>query len=82
MLHSMGGESAVFDISLPHILVSLVGSGVGYVYLSYGKSQADWGLVSSGLLLMTYSYFVTSLVWLVLVGLAIAAAPFLWRRSD
>jgi hypothetical protein len=68
------------DLSLPNILASLVGSGVGYVYVSYGRSESDWPLVSAGVALMTYSYFVSSLLWIVVVGVAIAAAPFACRR--
>jgi uncharacterized membrane protein len=69
------------DLSLPHIMAALLGSGVGFVYFSYGRSQADWPLVASGLALMTYSYFVTSLFWLVGIGVLIAVAPFASRRS-
>jgi hypothetical protein len=70
------------DLSLPPIMTTLVGSGVGYVYLSYGRSEADWPLAASGLALMTYSYFFTSLLWIVVGGAAIAVAPFTCRRSS
>jgi hypothetical protein len=72
----------LLELSLPHILVSLVGSGIGYVYLSYGRTQADWSLITAGLGLMTYSYFVSELIWLVAVGGAIGVAPFLCRRES
>ena len=68
------------DLSPSHIMATLVGSGVGYVYFSYGRHQADWPLVASGVGLMTYSYFVTSLLWLVVVGVAIAVVPFGYKR--
>jgi hypothetical protein len=70
------------DLSFPQIMAALLGSCVGYVYFSYGRSQADWHLVASGLALMTYSYFVTSLLWLVGVGVVIAVVPFAIRRSS
>ena len=69
------------NLSLPQIVATLVGSGVGYVYLSYGRSQTDWPLAASGLTLMTYSLFVSSVLWLVVIGAAIAVAPFVCRRS-
>ncbi len=62
------------------ILASIVGSCIGYVYFSYGRSQSDWPMVASGIGLMTYSYFVTSVDGLVVVGAAIAAIPFAVRR--
>src|SRR4051794_19007125 len=68
------------DFSQPSIIAMLVGSSVGYIYLSWGRSQSDYPLAASGLALMTYSYFITSMVWLVAVGVAIAVAPFAWRR--
>ncbi len=64
------------DLSPSHLLATLVGSALGYIYFSYGRSQVDWPLVASGIALMTYGFFITSLLWLVLVGVAIAAAPF------
>jgi hypothetical protein len=70
------------DLNLPQIMATLVGSGVGYVYFSYGRSQADWPLAASGVALMTYSFFITSMLWLVVVGAAIAVAPFGCRRSS
>jgi hypothetical protein len=70
------------DLSLSQIMAALLGSGVGYVYFSYGRSQSDWPLTASGVALMSYSYFVTSLFWLVVVGAAIAAAPFGYRRCS
>jgi uncharacterized membrane protein len=68
------------NFSLPSIMAMLVGSAVGYIYLSWGRSQSDYPLAASGLALMTYSYFITSMFWLVAVGVAIAVAPFAWRR--
>jgi hypothetical protein len=70
------------DLSPPHIMAAIVGSALGYVYFHYGRSQADWPLVASGLGLMTYSVFVTSMIGLVLVGAALAAAPFAYRRCS
>jgi hypothetical protein len=70
------------DLNPPQILAALVGSALGYVYFSYGRSQEDWPLVASGIALMAYSFFVTSLLWLVVVGVAIAVAPFGCRRSS
>jgi hypothetical protein len=70
------------DLSPPQIMATLVGSGVGFVYLSYGRSEADWPLAASGLALMTSSFFFTSLLWIVVVGAAIAAAPFACRRPS
>ncbi len=68
------------NLSLPNILIMLVGSGVGYVYLSWARTESDVPLAVSGLALMVYSYFVSALVWLVLIGALLAIAPFAYRR--
>jgi hypothetical protein len=78
----MARKRTPMDLNPLQILAALVGSAIGYVYFSYGRSQADWPLVASGVALMTYSFFITSPLWLVLVGVAIAAAPFGCRRSS
>ncbi len=68
------------DLNPVSILAMLVGSGIGYVYFSYGRSQSDWPMVASGIGLMTYSYFITSPLDLALVGAVIAVIPFAIRR--
>jgi hypothetical protein len=68
------------NLNLPAILVMLVGSGVGCVYLSWARTESDVPLAASGLALMIYSYFISSLVWLIVVGAALAVAPFAYRR--
>jgi hypothetical protein len=78
----MARKRTPMDLNPLQILAALVGSALGYVYLSYGRSQEDWPLVASGIALMAYSFFVTSLLWLVVVGVAIAVAPFGYRRSS
>ncbi len=68
------------DLNPISILAALVGSGIGYVYFSFGRSQSDWPMVASGIALMTYSYFITSPLDLALVGAVIAVIPFAIRR--
>ena len=68
------------DLNPSQIMAAIAGSALGYVYFHYGRSQSDWPLVASGLALMTYSVFVASTLGLVLIGAALAAAPFAYRR--
>lgn len=66
-----------FDFS--HLYISLLISVLGSAYLLYGRKQMEMSFVTAGLALMGYSYFVSSL-WLAgLIGLGIAAAPFVLR---
>jgi hypothetical protein len=46
-------------------------------YFIYGKRQAKFVPLIAGMILCVYPYFVQGVVWLVLIGLAVMAAPFL-----
>ena len=57
-------------------LIGIVTSALGVGYFLYGKRQARFAPLLAGLLLCVYPYFVDSVVWLVVIGVALAAAPF------
>jgi hypothetical protein len=58
------------------IFLSLLISGVGTGFFIYGKKQSRYPHLVAGLLLIGYTYFVESLVGLVVIAVAILAA--LW----
>ena len=62
------------------LFLSLIPSGIGFVLFVYGKKQERWLHVAAGAGLMVYPYFATSVVSLVGVGVAIAAAFWLAVR--
>ena len=45
-------------------------------YFVYGKRQAKLVPMIAGLLLCVYPYFIDSVLWLSVVGLALLIAPF------
>ncbi|HSQ82035.1 MAG TPA: hypothetical protein VLU54_13050 [Casimicrobiaceae bacterium] len=49
----------------------------GTAYFIYGKRQARFVPLIAGMLLCVYPYFVDSVLWLAVVGIALLAAPFL-----
>jgi hypothetical protein len=57
---------------LASVLISAVGLGI----FLYGKKQRRGPQLVAGIVLMAYSYFVGSLVWMVVIFAAIVAA--LW----
>ena len=67
-----------FDV--PNIVVMLIFSGIGFVYLSYGRKLGEFDFIISGVLLMVYSYFTPSVLWTVIVGAIITAIPYIRRR--
>jgi hypothetical protein len=58
------------------LFLSLIPSGIGFVLFIYGKKQVRLPQLVSGLLLMVYPFFATSVTSLVGVGAVIGAG--LW----
>jgi hypothetical protein len=56
------------------LIVALVISSVGLGLFSYGKKAARIPQLVAGLLLLVYPYFVTAVVPMIIVGLALLAA--------
>jgi hypothetical protein len=48
----------------------------GVAYFVYGKRQAKLVPMVAGVLLCIYPYFIDGVLWLSIVGLLLAAAPF------
>jgi hypothetical protein len=59
------------------LAIGLLTGAIGMGYFIYGKRQAKFVPLIAGMILCVYPYFVQGVVWLVLIGLAVMAAPFL-----
>ena len=57
------------------LIVGLIAGAVGVVYLAYGKKQAKLVPAICGILLIFYPYFTDNIWILLIVGLALAMAP-------
>lgn len=62
------------------LLVSLVISGVGLGLFLYGKKQTRIPHLVVGILLMVYTYAVSSVLWMVVIGVLLLAALWLLVR--
>lgn len=77
-LGAHGGASAnglIFGMSMWGIIASLVFSGIGYYYFKRGRDQSDTIKIGCGIAMMFYPYFVTNAFYIVLLGVALMAAP-------
>ena len=63
-----------FDLML--ILVLLIFSSVGLVYLNYGRKLGELRYVLTGIMLLLYGYFTPSLAWAVGLGVLLAVLPY------
>ena len=59
------------------LAVGILTGAIGMGYFIYGKRQAKFVPLIAGMMLCVYPYFVDGVIWLVLVGVALMAAPFL-----
>jgi hypothetical protein len=59
------------------VIIGIFTGAIGVGYFMYGKRQTRFVPLIAGMLLCVYPYFVSSVTWLVVVGIALMAAPFL-----
>ena len=73
-------RSVIPDIDPNSLLVGMIAGAVGIGYLAYGKKESKLTPAICGVLLMVYPYFIDNIWALLLVGVALAAAPFVIRE--
>lgn len=56
---------------------SILTSALGMAYIVYGRRQSKIVPVVAGVVLCFYTYFVDGWLWLCIVGVALALAPFI-----
>jgi hypothetical protein len=69
------------EVSTESFLVGFIAGVFGVAYFVYGKKQTKFVPMLSGVLLCIYPYFLESVLWLSIVGIALLAAPFVIRES-
>lgn len=58
------------------LLIGMVAGVFGVGYFMYGRRQAKFAPMISGVLLCVYPYFFDNPLWLSLAGIALLAVPF------
>jgi hypothetical protein len=59
------------------LVIGILAGAIGVGYFMYGKRQTKFAPLLCGMALCVYPYFVDSVAWLVVIGAALMAAPFL-----
>ena len=65
-------------MNMTTLFIGLVTGALGVAYIAYGKRQTKFAPLLAGIALCSYSYFVDGWVWLCVVGLLLAAVPFVF----
>ena len=58
------------------LFFGIVTGAFGLAYIVYGKRQTKFVPLIAGVVLCAYSYFITSWLWLCVIGALLLAAPF------
>lgn len=64
-------------MSATSLIIGIFTGAIGVGYFIYGKRQARFAPLLAGMMLCVYPYFVDSVLWLLVIGVALMAAPFL-----
>ena len=67
----------MLNINPASLFIGILAGAFGVAYFVYGKKQTRIVPMVSGVLLCVYPYFFESVLWLVVIGAALVAAPFL-----
>jgi len=66
-------------VTQTQILWGLLFGSVGLAFFIYGKKQQRLVPLVCGIALMAYPYFVSSTIWLIVVGVVLCAVPYFYR---
>jgi hypothetical protein len=61
------------------LIWNIIFGSVGFGFFIYGKKQGRAVPLVSGLALMIFPYFVSSLIWIVVIGFALIALTYFVR---
>ena len=66
-------------MNVPLLVWGTVFSVLGFVFFMYGKKQRAMIPMFTGVALMLYPYIVSSVVWMVVIGVVLTAIPYFIR---
>ena len=66
-------------MNIPLLVWGTIFSMLGFVFFMYGKKQSAMIPMFTGLALMLYPYIISSVVWMVIIGVILTAIPYFIR---
>jgi len=78
--HQSTGNNPLFGFTVSGIIVSLFFSGIGFVYLRYGKLRENTPAMICGAIMIVYPYFISSTLLIILIGLVLSIFPIILNR--
>jgi hypothetical protein len=69
------------DIDASSLLAGLLVSSIGFVLFSYGRKMGRAPQIATGLVLMVFPYFISSVIWMLAIATLLLALFWLAMRS-
>ena len=79
-LGGQGAPGTLFGMTMGGMIASLLFSMIGLFYFKRGRSEGDTNMLVCGIVMMLYPYFLTSALYITLIGLVLMAAPYIAER--
>jgi len=70
----------MFELDYAQLWLGILFSGIGFVAFQYGRKMELFVPMLLGITLMVYPWFVTSTLWLVVVGTGLTGALWVLRE--
>ena len=61
---------------MTNLFIGIITGALGFAYIVYGRRQTRFVPVVAGVALCAYPYFIAGWVWLCVIGVLLAAVPF------
>ncbi len=79
-LGGAGGDDLIMGLTPGGLLLAMLFSLVGTSFLIYAKKKSDLLVGLCGVGLLTYTLFISSTLWLLLIGVLLSFLPLVLRR--
>jgi hypothetical protein len=79
VLNSYGVSASTFNLSWPNIMAWIIFGMIGMCAFNYGRKEKNYKVLGIGVVLMGYSYFVSSTLWLYVIGIAVSCLLYFWK---
>lgn len=77
---TLRGAPNVLDFDATTFVLGIIFSTVGLGFFLYGKRQGKLIPLVCGLLLMVFPYFISNVIILLVIGVALIAVPYFYRE--
>ena len=79
VMASYGMNPSGFSFSWANIIGGLIFGIIGWCAFNYGRKERNYKILSIGLVLMVYPYFISNTILMYVVGAAITSLLYFWR---